>query len=118
MLGLWFMLPESHSVPLVANGLVGLVAQLLSLRDAFFNPRVLNSTGIEPLLKYLVTDRSQEIDTIVVDDVRNFLFGAPGEESTVQEDRVLGALPSVTLSLEYSTFVQPCLRIRVERCVV
>jgi hypothetical protein len=94
------------------------VAQLLALRDAFFNPRVLNSTGIEPLLKYLVTGRSQEIDTIVVDDVRNFLFGAPGGESTVQKDRVLCALPSVTLSLEYSTFMEACLCFRVECCVV
>jgi hypothetical protein len=31
------------------------------------------------LLKYLASDRAQEIDTKVVDDVRNFLFGAPGQ---------------------------------------
>jgi len=35
--------------------------------------------GIDPLLKYLASDRAQEIDTKVVDDVRNFLFGAPGQ---------------------------------------
>jgi hypothetical protein len=35
--------------------------------------------GIDPLLKYLASDRAQEIDTKVIDDVRNFLFGAPGQ---------------------------------------
>lgn len=48
------------------------------LRNAFFNPGVLQQTGIDPILKYLASDRAQEIDTKVVDDVRNFLFGPPG----------------------------------------
>lgn len=51
----------------------------LSLRDAFFNPMPLSEVGIEPILKYLASTRGQEIDTKVVDDVRNFLFGAPGQ---------------------------------------
>ncbi len=51
----------------------------LSLRDAFFNAPVVSQTGIDPILKYLASDRAQEIDTKVVDDVRNFLFGAPGQ---------------------------------------
>ncbi|MFM8733708.1 MAG: peroxidase family protein [Pirellulales bacterium] len=51
----------------------------LSLRDAFFNPTPLSEVGIEPILKYLASTRGQEIDTRVVDDVRNFLFGAPGQ---------------------------------------
>lgn len=51
----------------------------LSLRDAFFNPTPLSEVGIEPILKYLASTRGQEIDTKVVDDVRNFLFGAPGQ---------------------------------------
>jgi len=51
----------------------------LSLRDAFFNAPVVAQTGIDPILKYLASDRAQEIDTKVVDDVRNFLFGAPGQ---------------------------------------
>ncbi len=49
------------------------------LRDAFFNPTMLDETDIDPLLKYLASDNAQEIDTIVVDDVRNFLFGEPGQ---------------------------------------
>ncbi|MCE9629525.1 MAG: carboxypeptidase regulatory-like domain-containing protein [Planctomycetia bacterium] len=51
----------------------------LSLRDAFFNPTPLSEVGIDPILKYLASVRGQEIDTKVVDDVRNFLFGAPGQ---------------------------------------
>jgi len=49
------------------------------LREAFFNSTVVAQTGIDPLLKYLASDNAQEIDTKVVDDVRNFLFGAPGQ---------------------------------------
>jgi peroxidase len=51
----------------------------LALRDAFFNPQPLSDVGIDPILKYLASSRGQEIDTKVVDDVRNFLFGAPGQ---------------------------------------
>ncbi len=48
------------------------------LREAFFNPSLLAETGIDPILKYLASDPAQEIDTQVVDEVRNFLFGQPG----------------------------------------
>jgi peroxidase len=54
------------------------VREPLSLRDAFFNAPVLSETGIDPILKYLASDNSQEIDTKVIDDVRDFLFGPPG----------------------------------------
>lgn len=50
----------------------------VSLRDAFFNAPLLAETGIDPILKYLASDNAQEIDTRVIDDVRNFLFGPPG----------------------------------------
>lgn len=51
----------------------------LALRDAFFRPdRILNEGGIDPLLRGLAAQTSQEIDTLMVDDVRNFLFGPPG----------------------------------------
>jgi hypothetical protein len=49
------------------------------LKDVFFDPRSVSQVGIDPLLKYLASDRAQEIDTKVIDDVRNFLFGAPGQ---------------------------------------
>ena len=51
----------------------------LSLRDAFFAPgRITDEGGIDPLLRGLASSMSQEIDTHIVDDVRNFLFGPPG----------------------------------------
>ena len=53
--------------------------EAMALRDAFFNPTVVPETDIDPILKYLASDNMQEIDTMVVDDVRNFLFGAPGQ---------------------------------------
>lgn len=51
----------------------------LSLRDAFFAPeRLVTEGGIEPVLRGLAAQAAQELDTHVVDDVRNFLFGPPG----------------------------------------
>lgn len=52
----------------------------LSLREAFFRPdRLVSEGGIEPILRGLAKKRAQEFDNRVVDDVRNFLFGAPGQ---------------------------------------
>jgi hypothetical protein len=50
----------------------------LPLANAFFNPPIVQQTGIDPILKYLASDDAQEVDTKVVDGVRNFLFGPPG----------------------------------------
>jgi hypothetical protein len=50
----------------------------LPLAQAFFDPNQLISVGIEPYLRGLAAQRAQEIDTRLVDDVRNFLFGPPG----------------------------------------
>ena len=51
----------------------------LALRDAFFVPQVLvNEGGIEPFMKGLSSQVMQRIDSMVVDDIRNFLFGPPG----------------------------------------
>ena len=55
------------------------VAPAMELKDAFFNPSVVAAHGIDPLLKYLASDPASEVDTKVVDAVRNFLFGAPGQ---------------------------------------
>jgi peroxidase len=50
----------------------------LALRDAFFAPqRILDEGGIAPLLRGLARQRCQRVDVLVVDEVRNFLFGAP-----------------------------------------
>ena len=52
----------------------------LSLRNAFFAPhRIINEGGIEPLLRGLAAQPMSRVDTEIVDDVRNFLFGSPGQ---------------------------------------
>jgi peroxidase len=58
------------------NGLP--LADEVELSQAFFNPPLVTQNGIDPLLKYMASDPSSEIDTKVVDSVRNFLFGPPG----------------------------------------
>ena len=50
----------------------------LPLAAAFFNPTLLPATGLDPVLRGLAAQPAQETDTGLVDDVRNFLFGAPG----------------------------------------
>ncbi|WP_182870078.1 peroxidase family protein [Rhodopirellula sp. JC639] len=54
------------------------VHEEVELRDAFFNPTLLEETGIDAILKYDASSQAQEIDLEVVDSLRNFLFGAPG----------------------------------------
>ncbi len=56
----------------------------VSLGEAFFNPALVSGNGIEPLLKYLASDPMSEVDTKVVDGVRNLLLAVPG--ATVKLD--------------------------------
>lgn len=50
----------------------------ISLADAFFAPSTYLDLGIESILGGLVNQRPQELDPLLVDGVRNFLFGPPG----------------------------------------
>lgn len=70
------MLPKTL-LRLDANG-AEIAAGNLSLQDAFFNPAHITEAGIEPILRGLAGQAQQEIDNMIVDDVRNFLFGPPG----------------------------------------
>jgi hypothetical protein len=54
------------------------VAPDLSFAQVFFNPAVIEQTGIDPILKYMASDNMQAIDTKIVDPLRDFLFGPPG----------------------------------------
>ena len=61
-----------------ANG-QSIPAGPLPLADAFFSPDTFVASGLAPLLRGLARQPAQEIDPHIVDDVRNFLFGAPGQ---------------------------------------
>ena len=51
----------------------------LALKDAFFDPtRITGEGGIDPVLRGLAGQTSQNLDVRLVDGVRNFLFGPPG----------------------------------------
>jgi len=50
----------------------------LSLANAFDNPQPVEQFGAGPILKYLATDNTQEVDTGIVPSLQNFLFGPPG----------------------------------------
>ncbi len=54
------------------------VADEVALKDAFFNPALLQDHTIESIFKYLASDPASELDTTLVSSVRNFLFGPPG----------------------------------------
>lgn len=50
----------------------------LALQDGFFAPSEITSEGIDSLLKGVAAHQASEVDPMIVDDVRNFLFGPPG----------------------------------------
>ena len=52
----------------------------IALLDSFFKPQFIteNPERVDLLLLGLATQQAQELDNKVIDDVRNFLFGAPG----------------------------------------
>ncbi len=52
----------------------------ISLQEAFFNPdAITESGGIESILRGLASSSAQELDTMIVEDVRSFLFAPTGE---------------------------------------
>ena len=52
----------------------------ISLREAFFAPQLLTEqNNIGPILRGLATQTCQNLDIFIIDDVRNFLFGQPGQ---------------------------------------
>jgi hypothetical protein len=54
------------------------IREEVPLSEAFFNPGLVQETNIGPILKYLATDKAREGDAVLVNSVRNFLFGPPG----------------------------------------
>jgi hypothetical protein len=90
----WEPIPEGH----------------LPLRDSYFAPeRVLYEGGIEPLLRGFVYQPAQEIDTKMIDDLRNVLFpvgrrdGLDLASMNIQRGRDHG-LPSYSQLRQYLGF--------------
>lgn len=54
------------------------VAEEIPLSESFSNPPIISEIGIGPILKYLASDPAQTVDTMIMNSVRNFLFGQPG----------------------------------------
>ena len=51
----------------------------VDLRDAFFRPGILKDEGgIAPFFRGLAAQEHQRVDPMIMDDIRNFLFGPPG----------------------------------------
>ena len=50
----------------------------VALQDSFFEPDFFVTNSIDSVIAGLASQNAQEVDTLVIDDVRNFLFGAPG----------------------------------------
>ena len=57
----------------------GEIVDILALKDAFFNRGFYEDDprNLDYVLRGLALQKMQEIDSKVVDDVRNFLFGPP-----------------------------------------
>ncbi len=51
----------------------------LLLRDAFFNPLEVRNMGLDPYIRGMGVQKEQMLDAKLVHDVRNFLFGEPGQ---------------------------------------
>ncbi|MGB3192989.1 MAG: peroxidase family protein, partial [Limnoraphis sp.] len=79
----------------------GTLDESISLQDGFFSPDIAIADGVDSILLGLASQEAQEVDTQVIDDVRNFLFGAPGSGGldlvslNIQRGREHG-LPSYT----------------------
>lgn len=51
----------------------------LPLAEIFFNPGAIAAAGgVTPIVRYFVSNIHQRVDTQLVGELRNFLFGAPG----------------------------------------
>ena len=51
----------------------------IALFEAFSNPNLFKQTGVDGILKYAASTHAEELDNQIVDSLRNFLFGKPGQ---------------------------------------
>ncbi|MEZ4754122.1 MAG: peroxidase family protein [Bdellovibrionota bacterium] len=52
--------------------------RFVALRDVFFRPGKLEELGMEPVLRGFASQKMEEVDLHVNENLRNFLFGRPG----------------------------------------
>ena len=57
----------------------GSATEEIPLRDAFFSPDDVMRDGVDTLFLGLSQQQAQELDGRIVEDLRSFLFGAPGD---------------------------------------
>lgn len=50
----------------------------LALKDAFMNPSHVKENGVDPIIRGQAEQVAQALDPMIIDDVRNTLFGPPG----------------------------------------
>ncbi len=51
----------------------------IDLRDGFFNPDLIHyEGGISPFFRGMAAQKHQKVDPLIMNDLRNFLFGPPG----------------------------------------
>lgn len=67
----------SETIPMMYDE-CGESQEQLSLAEGFFNPGLIQETGVDPILRGLSRQAQQEVDNQLVSSVRNFLFGPPG----------------------------------------
>lgn len=51
----------------------------IALFEAFSNPTLFGQTGVDGILKYAAATHAEELDNQLVDSLRDFLFGLPGQ---------------------------------------
>jgi hypothetical protein len=102
----------TSQINLVASD--GMPAGSLALRNVFFNPNLIGDSPqmVDQLLAGAAAQRSEEIDSFIVDDLRNFLFGLPGAGGldlaslNIQRSRDVGLPVPLGLSRAYQ-FASP-----------
>jgi hypothetical protein len=74
----------------------------LLLRDSYFNPSYLQFGGIESIIRGLIFHLEQQIDTVMVDDLRHFVEGIAQDLAAmdIQRGRDVG-LPSYNSARRY-----------------
>jgi peroxidase len=67
-----FTYTDDYGVPTTVEGEIALF-------EAFSNPTMFKQTGVDGILKYAASTHMEALDNQLVESLRNFLFGQPGQ---------------------------------------